>query len=178
MHPNDLKEFRDNIAMPRMMQLFETTHIPEGACYIDNLELEFLDGRSCGVDSHIVASGLIYYDGQAKKYMFDEYDADFNAFFEAHKDCVFLSDGKLRINDDMDEMVLNTKIRNVETCKNIFPWLDISCEIKVEMTSVPYEKLKYLLENQQKTSLDEQIGVAGARVSEPKDSTPVKENER
>lgn len=167
MHPNDLKVFRDNVAMPRMMQLFVNTEIPDGACYIDNLELGFLDGRSYGVDSHIMASGLVYRDGRAEKYTYNDYNVDFNDFFTLHKDCIFISDGKLRINDDMDEMDLYTKIRNIETCKKIFPWLDISSEIKVEMTSIQYEKVKYLLENQQKTSLDEQIGVAVARAPEP-----------
>lgn len=167
MRPNELKEFRNNVAMPRMMQLFENTEIPEGACYIARLELEFLDGRSCGVDSHIMASGVVYRDGRAEKYTYNDYDVDFNSFFLAHKDCVFISDGYLRVYDELDDMEINTKIRNIETCKNIFPWFDISSEIKYEMSSIQYEKVKYLLENQQKTSLDEQINVAGARASAP-----------
>lgn len=166
MHPNDLKEFRDNVAMPRMKQLFDNTEIPDGACYIDKLELEFLDGRSCGVDSHVLASGLVYNDGQAEKYTYDEYDVDFNDFFTTHKDCIFISDGPLCICDELDEMDLHTRIRNIDNCKKIFSWLDVSSEIKVEMTSIQYEKLKYLLENQQKPALEEQIGVARAQGSE------------
>lgn len=187
MHPNDLKEFRDNVAMPRMMQLFANTEIPDGACYIDNLEFGFLDGRSCGVDSHILASGLVYRDGRAEKYVYDEYDVDFNSFFLAHKDCVFISDGKLRINDDLDEMELNTRIRNIEACKKFFPWFDISSEIKYEMSSIQYEKAKYLFENgnlssqneinESFSSLDSKIDNAKAQQKEAEISFGTKEIE-
>jgi len=169
MHPNDLKEFRDNVAMPRMMQLFENTQIPEGACYIDNLEFGFLDGRSCGVDSHILASGLVYRDGRAEKYVYDEYDVDLNTFFVAHKDCIFVSGGRLRVEDELDEIDMSTRIRNIGTCQKAFSWFDVLPNINIRMVSDEYEKLKYLLENQPQTSLDEQIGVAKARASEPEE---------
>lgn len=181
MHPNDLNEFRDKVAMPRMMELFKRTQIPDGACFIDILEIEFLDGRSCGVDSHVRASGLVYQNGRAEEYLYDEYDVVYNDFFAAHKDCIFISDGNLRLYDELDDMVLETRLKNIQSCKKLFSWFDISFEINFQMDSIQYEKLKYISEHQSKSSLDLQIESAQNKskdVSVSDSSVKVTEPER
>ena len=152
MHPNDLIEFRDNVAIPRMLQLFEKTNIPEGARYIDSLEFSVLDGRSCGVDSRIQASGFSYRNGCAVRYLFDECDADIGTFFAEHKDCVFISDGSLRISDELEEMDLSTRIRHIRDCGRFFDWFESPNDLSIELVSIEYEKLKYLSAKEQEAS--------------------------
>lgn len=148
MHPNDLKEFRDNVATPRMMELFEKTQIPEGTCYIDHLEISFLDGRSHGADSRIQASGMVYRDGKVEEYHYDECDVDLSEFYAEHKDCIFISDAPLRVGDELAEMDLNSVIRNIGQCERIFHQFKAPDDIKMEMVSIGYEKMNHLLSAQ------------------------------
>ena len=144
MHPNDLTEFRDNIANPRLLQLFEKTSIPEAARYIDKLEFSSLDGRNCGFDSRIQASGLCYHNGRAEEYVYDECDVELADFFAEHQDCVFISDGSLRIYDELAEMDLSTRIRNMGACDRFFHWFESPKDFAPVLTSIEYEKLCYL----------------------------------
>lgn len=148
MHPNDLIRFRDEVATPRMTELFEKTQIPEGTCYIDNLEVSFLDGRSVGVENRIQASGMVFRAGKAEVYHYDECDVDLSEFYAGHKDYIFISDAPLRVSDDLAEMDLHTVMRNINACERIFHQFKAPEEIKMEMVSVPYEKMKSLLSNE------------------------------
>lgn len=169
MHPNDLKEFRDNVAMPRLLALFEKTQIPDGARFIDSLEISLLDGRNCGFDSRIQASGLFYHNGKAEKYSYDELDVSLSDFFTDHKDCTFISDGSLRITDELEEMDLSTRIRNINSCPRFFHWLESPNDINIEMTSIQYEKLKYMLANSEVTiSREETLEEVDSRENENK----------
>lgn len=181
MHPNDLIEFRETIAIPRMMQLFEKTQIPDGTCYIDNLEISVLDGRNCGFDSRIQASGFFYRNGMAEKYLYDECDVALSDFLAKHKDTIFISDGSLRICDELEELDLSTRIRNIRDCGRFFHWLKSPKEIQIELVSIEYEKLKYLVAKQEKesqlkcrSSVDAQISNASFRASESRSSLIVK----
>ena len=173
MHPNDLIQFRDTVAIPCMMKLFEKTSIPDGTCYIDNLEISILDGRNCGFDSRIQASGLSYRNGVAEKYLYDECDVVLSDFLAKHKDTIFISDGSLRICDELEELDLSTRIRNIRDCGRFFYWLESPKEIKIELVSIQYEKLKYLLAQREResqvkcsSSVDAQISNASSRASE------------
>lgn len=175
MHVRDLEYFRDHVAIPRMMQLFENTEIPEGACYIDDLQVSYLDGRNCGHESLIEASGLSYKGGKVEKYHFSECDISLNDFLVSHKDCVFLSDGQLLVADELQEMELRTYIRNKQDCEKLFPLMKCEQDMKYEFTSIVYEKMKYLLNTQEKEvpaadkpSLDERINKAAGQ---PPDAT-------
>lgn len=153
MHPRDMEHFRDTVAMPTMMRLFENTFIPDGACYIDNLEIHFLDGRSCGHESLIEASGLAYRDGRVEEYRFSECDISVDEFLAAHKDCHFLTDGKLLVSDELEDMELRTRIRSMRGCERLFPLLRTQEEMAVDFGSAEYEKMKHLLNIQQIKSL-------------------------
>lgn len=93
MTPEELKRFKEEVADPRMREIFDNTVIPEGACFIDKVEIGFLDGRSCGFESVIEASGLQYADGKVQEYQYSETDVSVDEFVEAHKGCSFISDG-------------------------------------------------------------------------------------
>jgi len=167
MHINDLIIFRDNVAIPHMLRLFEKTDIPDGACYINNIEISFLDGRSYGIDSHFQASGLLYRNNKVEEYHFEESDISLADFFAAHKDCVFISDGRLQIEDQLEEITLNTVIRNMRNCARFFPQFGQQPDIDIEFSSIIFEKMKYLFRNGEKSPLDQQIKSASARTPDP-----------
>lgn len=182
MHPRDLIQFRDNVAVPRMKQLFEQTPIEEGACFIDDLEIARLDGRSCGFDNHVSAAGLLFRNGVAEEYSYDECDVEFSDFFAEHKHCIFISDGKLCVADELDELDLRTRIRNIGDCGRFFPWFVAPSEINIEWASIQYEKLKYLLSVQktaERPALDSLVNAAAEQRSTIKYSdSPERETDR
>lgn len=163
----ELESFRDSVVTPRMMELLSNTEIPDGACYIDDLKVSFLDGRSCGHETLIEASGLSFQDGQVKAYRFSECDLSLNDFLAAHKDCVFLSDGSLLVSDELQEMELRTVIRNRQDCEKLFPEMNSQVDKNIEFWSLVFEKMKHLFRDQEKESqttrklsLNEQISHA------------------
>lgn len=146
MNHEDLVNFRDNIANPRMKEIFSKTTIPEGTCFIDNVELSFLDGRSIGVDSHFKASGFEYTDGQALVYQFEDTDLTAGEFFDAHKDCHFISDGHLTVRDELVDMELSTVLRNLSSCGKLFHQFENLPELSILSNPMEYHKLRYLIE--------------------------------
>lgn len=110
MTPEKLKNFANDIAAPRMKKLLEKTTLEEGECYIDNLSIEFVDGRSWGVDSLIIANGLVYEGGVVKEFKYEETDVSVEAFVEANKGCMFLSDGKMNVKDELEQISLSGTI--------------------------------------------------------------------
>ena len=167
MNYQDLVAFRDAVTIPKLMELFENTEIPEGSCYIYELEISYLDGRSCGFDSNIRAAGLVYHDGNVQEYCFDQCDIDVNDFLAAHKECTFMSDGQLRIIDELEELDIVSKIRNLRNCERFFPQLEGLNEFNLEFTSVVFEKMKYLMHKNdvEKHPIDKLIADAAAKSS-------------
>ena len=68
MNSEELLQFRESVAFPALKKLFERTDIPDGFCCINELSVSFLDGRSCGVDSEIKATGLLFKNGEVEEY--------------------------------------------------------------------------------------------------------------
>jgi len=166
MNLEELRQFSDTVATPRLMELFEKTVIPDGTCFIDSLEISFFDGRSFGVESQIKASGLLYREGTVESYSYDECDIDIDDFMAEHKDCFFVSDGLLRIMDEIAELEVSSKIRNIGKCSEFFFQLSAPKELKIESSSIMYEKMKYLLHEgnaNSKAPLSEQIDTAAQR---------------
>ena len=159
MTPEELLQFRDSIAFPAMKRLFEATDIPDGFCCINELSISFLDGRSCGVDSEIKATGLIYKDGQVEEYTFCEIDIDFAEFVEMHKDCVFMTDGTLQFFNELDEFQITTVMRSFDLCARICP--DLEQYVNLDLVSnssqkgIRFEKMKYLYEGNDYLSLNQ-----------------------
>lgn len=172
MHIRDLEEFRDSVANPRMEQLIESTQIPEGACYINQLEVSFLDGRSCGQESLIEATGLLYQDGKVEKYHFSELDIGMDEFLAKHEGAVFVAGGSLHITDELEQMDLRTNLGNSRECGKLFPQMSYTQEMIVEDTPLSFEKMKHLLQTQQKElpdrggSLDALVKKAREKASE------------
>lgn len=157
--------YRNEAPSPLMQRLFDKTQIPEGTCYIDHLEISSLDGRSCGFESYIRASGLKYLNGRAEQYLYEEYDVPLKDFFAQHADCIFLSDGALQVNDQVQELSLNTVIRNIGASAKLFHWMESPTDLTMEMATVAYEKLCYLFDEAPKaaTSLSDKISSASRR---------------
>lgn len=157
MNYSELMEFREQVAEPRLQSLLDATVIPEGVCCIDCLEIGFLDGRSCGVDYHILASGLICHNGQIERYNFDEYDVSVSEFVDVHKDCVFISEGVLCLEDEVSEFEVHTKIRNMSMFVSILPpEYEQTKGLDVKNDFLPYVKMERLFE----PSVDELIASA------------------
>lgn len=110
MKPEELKNFANDIAFPLMKEFLEKTTLEDGECYIDYLSVEFIDGRSWGVDSLIKATGLIYEGGIVKKFQYEEYDVSVEEFVEANKGCILLSDGKMDVKDELEQISLSGTI--------------------------------------------------------------------
>ena len=138
MHIRDLRQFRDQVAMPRMLQIFENTPIPDGACYINNLEIRFLDGNNCGYDTLIEASGLSYRDGRVEEYRFSELDVSFEEFLAAHKDSLFVWDGNLVVSDELEKLELHARLCNRQECEKLFPLMKCPEEMRLEFEPIGF----------------------------------------
>lgn len=143
----ELIAFRDTVSLPKLLELFDNTHIPDGACYIDHISVQYLDGRSCGHETLYEASGFQFVDGKVQQYQYEEVDSDLNSFAEAHKDCVFVSDGKIRVSDELNELDLTTTIRNINVCGKLFPEFVNLPVFNMQFDPIGYFKLEYLWNN-------------------------------
>ena len=170
MNYDELMKFREQVAEPRLQSLLDETVVSEGLCCIDNLEICFLDGRSCGTDYHIMASGLICHNGQIERYGFDEYDVSVSEFVDMHKDCVFISDGVLCLEDEVSEFEVHTKIRNMSMFVSILPpEYEQTKGLDVKNDFLPYVKMEDLFK---KTSVESLIDAANKKATnENKDIT-------
>ena len=150
-----------------MKELLDKTEIPEGLCCIDNVEISYLDGRSYGTDSLIKASGLLYKKGKVEEYKYEEADVDVSDFIEAHKTCVFMSDGKLSVWDELEETEVNALIRNYDFCGRLFPDLLSFNDLRKEWNFIEFIKMQHLYKEQmaqgqskEETSLSDKIRIA------------------
>lgn len=161
MTPEEIRKFKREVAEPRIQQLLSTISIPEGFCCINNLEMSFWDGRSYGVSTEFIASGLQKRNGVITKYDFKDYDISCAEFVEAHKDCVFLSHSRLKIYDQLDNLTLVTDIGNLPCrCVEIFPELADCCGLKIQTSELEFLKMKELLVEQSKSdSLEEKVSL-------------------
>lgn len=176
MNSEELLQFRESVAFPALKKLFERTDIPDGFCCINELSVSFLDGRSCGVDSEIKATGLLFKNGEVEEYEFCEIDMDFAEFVDSHKNCVFMSDGTLKFRNELDEFEINTVMRQFALCARICP--DLEAYVHLDLASstsekgIQFEKMMYLFETDdflslgQKPSLNEQMASAAAKIGQ------------
>lgn len=144
MTSEEIKRFKEEVADPRMRQIFAKTEIPEGACFVDSVSISFLDGRSHGVDTLIEASGLRYVNGQAIEYRYEMPDVNVSEFMDGHKGCQFIFDGKLRIYDELDGFEVNTDLRNYGRCFKVFEGIERLAEMDFAYEPLVYMKLKAL----------------------------------
>lgn len=164
MTSDELLQFRDSVAFPAMKKLFEATVIPEGFCCINELSVSFLDGRSCGVDSEIKATGLLFKNGEVEEYEFCEIDMDFAEFVESHKNCVFMADGTLKFCNELDEFEINTVIRQFDLCARICPDLESYVHLNLASSTsekgIQFEKMMYLFKADDFLSLGKKPSLA------------------
>ena len=166
MNREDLLWFRDNVAIPKMQKLLQNTVIPDGYCCITHLDISLLDCRSCGLDSELTAKGLVYKGGSVQEYSYHEYDFATSDFYEKHKDSVFLSDGVLHIQDELQEMEMTTVLRNVGLCAELFPDLKSASTLNVETSPLEYLKMQQLMNAEKGAILEQKIQAAAAQQDE------------
>lgn len=170
MTPEEIRKFKREVADPCVKQLLSNITIPDGFCCINNLEMSFWDGRSYGAATQFVATGLQKRNGVITEYTFNEIDISCTEFVDAHKNCVFISDGSLKIYDQLENMTLTTDIGNLcYRCVEIFPQLaDCSRLVLRPPSELLIIKMKELLVEQAglngKASLSEKIKSAASRV--------------
>lgn len=146
MTPEELKRFKKEVADPKMKQIFANTVIPEGACFIDRVSIGFLDGRSCGFESVIEASGLVFANGKVQEYQYSETDVSVDEFVEAHKGCAFISDGSLRVYDELDQFEIKTELWNHLRCAKVFGEVEDLGKLNFRYQSMEFEKMKAIFE--------------------------------
>lgn len=170
MTPEEIRIFKREVADPRMKRLLADVTVPEGFCCINNLEMSFWDGRSYGASTQFIASGLKKQNGIIVEYAFEEIDISCTEFANVHKNCVFISNGNLKIYDQLDNITLMTDIGNLPyRCIEIFPELADCGQLVLRPSSeLEFLKMKELFAEQSgqdhKFSLSEKIESAASRV--------------
>lgn len=147
MTPNDIKHFKKEIADPRMRDIFANTEIPAGSGYIDSLNIQFLDGRSCGVESVIEASGVVEKDGKIEKFDFYAQDITVAEFANEHRDYFFLGEGNFRVFDELDDLEINGKMWNYGRCTSIFQELASLNDLSFISPDFVYMKMNAILQH-------------------------------
>jgi hypothetical protein len=138
------------------------------------MEMSFWDGRSYGVATQFIASGLQKQNGIITEYSFEEIDISCAEFVDAHKNCVFLSHGDLKIYDQLDNITLTTDIGNLSyKCVEFFPELSDCKQLTIRSSELEFLKMKELLVEQtelasppNKVPLNEKIQTAAVRVAD------------
>lgn len=153
----ELKSFKENVADPRMKEIFDRTKVPEGLCVINNLLISYLDGRNCGYDSMIEASGLKYNNGKVEKYSYEEMDVSVAEFAKNHKDCIFLLDGKLQVTNELQEMEIHTVMRGLflSGLPKMYPELEELYGLNFDEPTFEWEKMKHLYSSELKEKSNE-----------------------
>lgn len=150
MDAQGLRKLRDEVAMPRMDRLLEDTVAAEGALYIESLELHFPDGNNCGHETLIKATGLTCRNGMAEVYDYSELDVEPAEFLAEHAEAVFLSDGRLVVEDELFEMTLTTRLGNLDRCKQLFFQMENLPKANLELFyPLEYIKLQKMLAEQE-----------------------------
>lgn len=162
----ELESFKHEIADPRIKELLENTEIPDGMCCIDNLDISFLDGRSCGIDYSIMASGYFYKNGIVNKYLYDEFDIPVSKFAELHKDCVFIAEGSLSVWHQLDDTEINSKICHLNSCSKMYTELSEAGTLDIKRNCIEYMKMAHLYDSEHNkyVSLSERISSASDRI--------------
>ncbi len=172
----EIESFRQEIADPRIKELLEITEIPDGMCCIDNLDISLLDGRSCGIEYSIMASGYYYNNGTVQKYLYDELDVPVSKFAELHKDCVFIAEGTLSVWNDLDETDITSKICHLNSCSKMYAELAEASSLDIRRRCFEYIKMRYLFnsEHNKYVSLSERINSASNKVDDIKAVSDIK----
>lgn len=154
MHPTEIKNFKENVADPKMAELFANTKIERITNFIDSITVTFSDGRSYGFDCLLKANGYTYFpqDGDVVTYEYQAVDIpvkDFVSRLIADKD-VIIGDGLCIVEDDQQPITIQTEIRNASNCSPIFKEMSAFKKLKHVNDSIEYEKVLHLFNSKQK----------------------------
>jgi len=166
MTSEESKRFKTAIADPAMERLLAHTQLREGTCYIDELELAYLDGRTSGVDTFFKASGLILKNGAVRKYEYMDNNCSFRDFLCTLMECTLVLDGKLLITDELKDLEIATTIRSARHCAPLFKDIAFLQSLSQCGQTEEYLKMCHIYQSDQKAmaqhspSLDSMIQAA------------------
>ena len=151
MTSEELKRFKKTTADPAMERLLAHTQLREGTCYIDELELAYLDGRNFGVDTFFKASGLILKNGAVRKFEHMDNNCLFRDFLCNIMDCNLVLDGKLLITDELKELEITTTICSAHHCAPLFKDLAFLESLPHCCQTEEYIKMCHIYQSDQKS---------------------------
>ena len=147
MTSKDIDKFRKEVADPVQTRIMDNITLTEGALLITELDLQYLDGRSCGVDQMFTAKGLMCQDGGVVNWECSEQDVSFAEFMAEIPDSAFSMDGKVRIVDELKELEITTTIRAVADCSCLIPDVEQLRYVKSTDSSDVHLKMEYIRAN-------------------------------
>ena len=142
----DLVKFEKEVAGPRQREILQKTKVQEGTRFLMDLKVSILDGRCNGVDSRIEANGLVYENGEVKKYHYEEMDVTTKDFVDAHKDYKFAYDAVFELFDEIEELQLSTVIRSTAFLEALYPELKSLRKMDV-VDSWEWIKMEFMYNN-------------------------------
>lgn len=142
----DLVKFEKEVADPRQREILQKTKVQEGTRFLMGLKVLVLDGRCSGADSRIEANGLVYENGEVKKYHYEEMDVTIKDFVDAHKDYKFTYDAVFELFDEMEELELSTVVRSTTFLESLYPELKPLREMNI-VDSWEWIKMEFMYDN-------------------------------
>lgn len=136
----ELMAFRKHISEPIDSKLFDKVELNDGMAFIDCLEVYYLDGRNCGHDCRMIASGLKMADGEVVPFEHEEFDVSLKKFL-SELDYPFISQGHLLIEDEINPVEIKTKLCNATRCASIFNEFHCMEDKTYLGNSIEYEKM-------------------------------------
>lgn len=165
MNYEELKDFKEQTHDPVMKELFDRTELKEGSAIIDFMHISYPDCRNCGFDSRMYVSGLQYSDGEVSKYEYEMCDATVKEFFDKIKSIPFLYDSKVIFEDELKSIMLETELHSTDNCVPLFPEAEDIAPIKRLISSIEYEKMKYLYSKEEQSQENcEEIEIGGMQM--------------
>lgn len=165
MNYTSLIAFKNLVHDPVMKKTFEATELKEGTTFIDYMKISYLDGRSSGHDTHLYASGLIFFDGKVSKYEYEMCDVSVKEFMEGIKEIPFIYDGRTVVEDENSTIKLETLFCSTDYAVPLFPEIEDIKPIKRVIQSMEYEKMKFLYsEERQSHEESEEIEIGGMQM--------------
>lgn len=142
MTPEELKKFKNEVADPAMNRLLNSAVLVDGHCYINNVDIAYVDGRSWGVECIFKATGFEFSDGVVKYFELEVADVGFNEFLDKIRDCFLITDGKVTIDDELNEAHLTTTIRSIGFLSPIYKDFELLKEMKFSRETPEYLKMR------------------------------------
>ncbi len=140
---DELMELKRNTADSVQKKSFDRIELKEGMGFIDSLEINYLDGRNCGYDMHIVARGLEFKDGKVETFEIEKLDVPFDEFIKDIK-YPFISTGVLMVTNEIWKVELLAEIGSCKRYSILFKELSCMADQTFITSNTAYEKMLFI----------------------------------